>query len=207
MTAAPPALPPLFICPLSAVFLHDSFAPAFGSLFARSACSRLRRSFCPTRLPLPSAVFLPDLPANLFASYPASAAKRRSATASQQNTAPRRHIFLRIFRKAKRGRLTKKSRSATIKPANFLRKVGRAADCGGLEMRLKSSGQNAPSFLQCKRNFGRFAPQAIDFVLYFVIKYLLSKRSICKSVFYKLSANAVNSTNFSTNCKSSGQNL
>ena len=77
----------------------------------------------------------------------------------------------------------------------------------GLEMRLKSSGQKVPSFLQRKRNFGRFAPQAVDFTLYLVVKYLLSKRSICKSVFYKPFANAVNSTNFSTNCKSSGQNL
>ena len=74
-------------------------------------------------------------------------------------------------------------------------------------MRLKSSGQKVPSFLQRKRNFGRFAPQAVDFTLYLVVKYLLSKRSICKSVFYKPFANAVNSTNFSTNCKSSGQNL
>ena len=80
-------------------------------------------------------------------------------------------------------------------------------DCGGLEMRLKSSGLNAPSFLQRKRNFGRFAPQAVDFALYFVVKYLLSKWSICKSVFYKLSVNAANSTNFSTNCKASGLNL
>lgn len=73
-------------------------------------------------------------------------------------------------------------------------------------MRLKSSSLKRHSFLQ-RKHFGRFAPQAIDFALYFVVKYLLSKRSIGKSVFHKLSANAVNSTNFSTNCKSSGQNL